>query len=95
MADVPSNESSGELVFFGSTDWALMGKQEKKRKNEEMERREIKFPSLFGPHRLSGLVGVKIRYVAAGCGEMTGSCFVPLTSFASQDAVEVYVVNLL
>eukprot|EP00245_Coleochaete_scutata_P005890 TRINITY_DN1986_c0_g1_i1.p1 TRINITY_DN1986_c0_g1~~TRINITY_DN1986_c0_g1_i1.p1 ORF type:complete len:496 (-),score=119.88 TRINITY_DN1986_c0_g1_i1:650-2137(-) len=62
--EVSDASEGGELLFCGATDWALIGRTDSKKKNEE---RAAKFPNLPGPHRIAALEGVKITFVASGC----------------------------
>ncbi|GFN75829.1 protein rcc2-like [Plakobranchus ocellatus] len=53
---------SGEVLFCGATNWDLMG-----RKALPKGVKNVGGPNLWGPNRLSGLKGVKIRTVVSGC----------------------------
>ena len=65
--DESSEEKGGELLFCGATSWDIVGR----RKGVE--------GNLLSPTRLRPLLGVNIRFVASGCGNLSfprnGLCF--------------------
>ncbi|GMH42697.1 hypothetical protein BSKO_10616 [Bryopsis sp. KO-2023] len=95
MADVKTEDvgkkewTGGAVLVAGGTDWAQLGRAVRRKKNdvnkkeaEERAERAERYPNLLEPHRIKTLMGVKIRFVAAGsaachciAGDMDGRCF--------------------
>lgn len=61
-----AGEEGGEVVFFGAVDWSAVGRVDAKKKGGGSK---ADVPSLPAPHRLKGLAGVSISFVASGCSE--------------------------
>ena len=79
MDDVKTNadEAGGELVFFGATDWAMIGRTDSKKPKagapppQSKSDRAAIYPNLSGPHRIASLQNVAITHVAAGSGTLS------------------------
>lgn len=52
---------AGEILFCGGTNWDLIG-----RRNLPKGMKAVGGPNLWGPHRLTGLEGIRVRTVASG-----------------------------
>ncbi|KAK9816923.1 hypothetical protein WJX72_007117 [[Myrmecia] bisecta] len=82
-----SGWKGGEVVVTGGTDWSLLGRVTGGKKKSDQERldellRAERYPNLSTPHRLKSLMGVRIKFVAAGpsachsiIGDMDGNCY--------------------
>lgn len=55
------SEHCGTLLFCGGTNWDLIGRRELPKTVKKATG-----PNLWGPHRLSSLKGIRVRFVAAG-----------------------------
>ncbi|KAK3789102.1 hypothetical protein RRG08_029851 [Elysia crispata] len=53
---------SGELLFCGATNWDLVG-----RKALPKGTKNVGGPNLWGPNRIAGIKGIKMRSVVSGC----------------------------
>ncbi|KAK3611385.1 hypothetical protein CHS0354_036580 [Potamilus streckersoni] len=53
---------SGELLFSGGTNWDLVGRHSLPKGVKTKGG-----PNLWGPHRISNMVGIKVRTVSSGC----------------------------
>ena len=82
-----ADEAGGELVFFGATDWAMIGRTDNKKAKggaaaaaQSKTDRAAMYPNLPGPHRIASLENVAITHVAAGsCTHPLSLPFIPAT----------------
>ena len=87
MADTKTDadEAGGELVFFGATDWAMIGRSDSKKPKagapppQSKSDRAAIYPNLPGPHRIASLQNVAITHVAAGSGTAASPSAIPMT----------------
>lgn len=86
MADEERQWEGGAVLFAGGTDWSQLGRSTKRKMSDkekkESEERAERYPNLLEPHLIKTLMGVKIRFIAAGAaachciaGDMDGRCF--------------------